>query len=828
MIRKVRIPLKLKISLLVIILLISSIGFYLNYALNIFKEDKSADIYSYALTNSESFSQRLSLILNGYEEQLDSFYKNSKSFDHKYFESHQDIYLLDCSINTDYVSLINENRMNLDGGSTTPNTLNINFVQNLNQSEVRIKNNERIGVPPHFSLYKKYSQTEYCSIVVSFDRIQKLVDTNDQNRIFSITEDNDLFYKFSKLSQRSSFDDYLKSLKFSQSNNGVKKIEIDHKNYMQSFVKVDHFGIYVITEISMDKAFGALDLLIQKSFYFGILIASIAIIAGIIFTRRITSNLNVLMDATLKVADGDFSVTPKVSSSDEIGALTDSFVDMKDKIVAFMEEMKEKARIENEIKLAKLVQDSFFDNGLIQNSKIDLFGFYGPASECSGDWWGYFSRDQKLTVIICDATGHGLPAALVTAQAHSYLTTIKLESEKEVLSPKQILYRLNKVINSAQTNILMTAFVLEIDLVTNKMKYSNASHVPPYLLRKVDAQFSKDNIIVLNENNGPRIGQRSSSKYDESEIDLEVSDKIVLFTDGLIEVSNGEKMYGQRAFLKNIIAYADQGVERFTKNVIEEIDQFSNGNGYQDDITFVGIEMVDRKLFAKMFVSDSSNHENIKYLLRNPTINHLIGYNGINEISEFKLMKTLQNGSKEFDQFFENSFFNFDSQINSSAEINDTIKKFLDSYQGYQSQLFKEENFTLVVNELLTNAFFHSKDHEIARNEVINLDKDQSINLKVIENEDYIVISVEGVKPIVDKISILKSINRGFEEQTPREGNFGAGLGLYFCYNIVNQIWFVDNRVFCVLEKFNRNKLYQERVTSFHFLGDDHGKQIRN
>ena len=140
-------------------------------------------------------------------------------------------------------------------------------------------------------------------------------------------------------------------------------------------------------------------------------------------------HLNTLFTATQRIAEGNFETKVEIPSSDEIGALSDSFNFMSDEITRFMGEMKEKARLENEVKVAQLVQSSFFPNDDITIGPVDISAFYQPASECGGDWWGYVEDENVLVLIIADATGHGVPAALLTATANCSINTIKLFSK---------------------------------------------------------------------------------------------------------------------------------------------------------------------------------------------------------------------------------------------------------------------------------------------------------------------------------------------------------------------------------------------------------------
>ena len=83
-----------------------------------------------------------------------------------------------------------------------------------------------------------------------------------------------------------------------------------------------------------------------------------------------------------------------------------------------MDQMKEKARLEKELEVAQLVQASFFPEDKIMTNAYELHSFYEPATECGGDWWGVIHLENKSIWMIADASGHGVPAALITAVAN--------------------------------------------------------------------------------------------------------------------------------------------------------------------------------------------------------------------------------------------------------------------------------------------------------------------------------------------------------------------------------------------------------------------------
>jgi sigma-B regulation protein RsbU (phosphoserine phosphatase) len=830
--------------------------FYLSYALSIFKEDKAADIYSITLTNSVSVAERTKLLINedlflldvlidnGSEQTIESKMQNI-------IASHDDILAIECLVNNlDYKNSKNERKLesllngamlddliNADRGATT-------MIKQLSLGSVRLEMNVIKNFPPHFSILRSVDQNLKCAIHVSYEKLMPLMNETLNYGSYLLTQSGKVFLKLNNVTEAVKAQTILSDPTISNVQQGVKRFDNNGEANILAFAKIQALGLISITEIPEKKAFMASALLIKKSIYFGLLILSIAVIAGILFTKRMTKNVQTLFEATTLMAQGHFDVTPVALGFDEIGALTDSFVEMKDKIIMFMEEMEEKARLETELQVAHLVQHSFFPKHALIREKFSFDGHYLPASECSGDWWGYFEQGPTVTIIVCDATGHGVPAALITAAAHSCLTTLKIESESGYISPKYVLEKLNKVICYMNTDILMTAFVLEIDEVKKSITYSNASHMTPFLIHKLDKSYSKEGVVPLQENNGARLGQDIQSSYSDTTMLTELGDRIVMFSDGITEMAVDGKMWGQRNFLKSIFKGCAFGATGLIESVMSDFNDFRKEAILQDDITLVCVAINHEKIIIdnidqiksisevlndSIIITKLSNEENMRDLLSEIEVNHLIGFNTLNLNRETKLVQILESKpSFNLNDYINETYKKQMSQLTNNRQIaevlNDIGKDFTDELKG----AINLDILKLVSEELLSNAFYHSGGENVQylRGEEISIPPDVAVEFLFASNEEYVVVSVKSPSGFSSREKIISSIKRGYVEKTPLEGDRGAGLGLYMIYENCNQFWVINgsmnsSQIICVFEKFNRYKQAKERITSFHFLAKE-------
>src|SRR5690606_35325869 len=152
-------------------------------------------------------------------------------------------------------------------------------------------------------------------------------------------------------------------------------------------------------------------------------------------------------------------------------------------------------------------------------------------------------------VLIADATGHGAPAALVTAMAYAGYRTLgellrgKLSNNR---SPAELLEVVNRVLwDAGRGTTTMTCFAAMIDPRTGEMRFANAGHNVPALIPledsddRINSKRRKQRHISLNSRGNP-LGMIPDSTFQEHTFSLKAGDKIVMYTDGIIECTNAQ------------------------------------------------------------------------------------------------------------------------------------------------------------------------------------------------------------------------------------------------------------------------------------------------
>ncbi|MES2963385.1 MAG: SpoIIE family protein phosphatase [Bdellovibrionota bacterium] len=360
------------------------------------------------------------------------------------------------------------------------------------------------------------------------------------------------------------------------------------RSYLVSFVDSGVADLVVVSMVDRQAALQAVDLLLKKSVLFFLAVISATAILAVLASRGLTSALGNLSSATQKIAEGDFGVRVDEKSGGEIGSLAKSFNIMAEEVSRLIGETAQKARMESELATAKAVQETLFPEPHARMGTVQVSGYYMPASECGGDWWHYCENGDKVYIWIADATGHGAPAALLTSATRAVVSVI---TRGPALPVSEALGILNRAIcETSKGSMMMTFFLACIDKNTGEMTYSNASHEPPLILHKTEAEPSREDFSPLNDVNNPRLGEQIDCIFKESRVQLEPEDQIVFYTDGVIDVKNPEqKQFGERRFLKLLASemHSASVSKEALGQVVDKIESFRSDTALDDDVTLI-------------------------------------------------------------------------------------------------------------------------------------------------------------------------------------------------------------------------------------------------
>ncbi|MCP4136724.1 MAG: SpoIIE family protein phosphatase [bacterium] len=239
--------------------------------------------------------------------------------------------------------------------------------------------------------------------------------------------------------------------------------------------------------------------------------------------------------------------------------------------------------IEAELEVARLLQERLLPPSIPEISGYQGFAVYIPMDKVGGDFYDIEDRDGSLNIIIADVSGHGLPGAFLAA-----VTKIALDNITDRTSTARVLSLLNDVIlkYTVQSNFV-TAFFASINTAANIMRYSSAGHCPSLVYRK------KNNELFELNAKGTLLGWMSDIPIEEKTIQLEPGDRVVFHTDGITESENSSnELYGDERLQKTIREYANLPAEKFTQELMKDLEIFRGSTNFEDDITMLVLDVL--------------------------------------------------------------------------------------------------------------------------------------------------------------------------------------------------------------------------------------------
>jgi serine phosphatase RsbU (regulator of sigma subunit) len=319
----------------------------------------------------------------------------------------------------------------------------------------------------------------------------------------------------------------------------------------------------------------------------GALFALIGTVLAILQGLSITRPIKQLAYRADQIARGDLGARVEVTSHDEIGLLGENFNFMADQIAILLEQTAEKARIEQELEVAKTIQETLVPTAdPVDHGVLKFAGFYLPAAQTGGDWWTWHELiDGKILLVIGDVTGHGVPSAMITAAAKAACDVARYVYRDDVTVTGLLEIMNQAIFESAQRRFVMTCFASIIDPATRTITYANAGHNFPYLYRTgADGRGEFGSLMVR----GNRLGDDRNSRYEAKTTELLPGDVLVWYTDGIVECEGetGEE-YGEKRFRASVRRAAALDAGEMRDAIVGDAGNYFGNTARKDDITMI-------------------------------------------------------------------------------------------------------------------------------------------------------------------------------------------------------------------------------------------------
>lgn len=245
------------------------------------------------------------------------------------------------------------------------------------------------------------------------------------------------------------------------------------------------------------------------------------------------------------------------------------------------------AKLHRELDVANRVQQEIIPKdfpAFPEHTEFNLHASMRPASSVGGDFYDFFKlNDHELGVAVGDVSGKGIPAALIMTASRSLLKSQALQGTP----PAQCLTLVNRSLCSENiSSMFVSLFYGVLDIRSGTFIYSCAGHNHPY-------RISESKVAHIEPVRGTVLGVNADLEYKENTVRLEEGERVVIYTDGIVEAFNAEREEYSDARLQALLAGSTHNsVEELVSLVMEDVGDYAGNTEQSDDMTVLVVEYV--------------------------------------------------------------------------------------------------------------------------------------------------------------------------------------------------------------------------------------------
>jgi sigma-B regulation protein RsbU (phosphoserine phosphatase) len=252
-----------------------------------------------------------------------------------------------------------------------------------------------------------------------------------------------------------------------------------------------------------------------------------------------------------------------------------------------IELQKKQKRIDRDLESAAAIQQSLLPDRSPRVENIQVAWRFEPCEQIGGDIFNIHNMDEgNVGLYMLDVCGHGVPAALISVAVSQFLNSGDglLGNNCALVSPDIVLNRLDHAFPFERFDTFFSIICMTLDMNQGLLTYSSAGHPPPVLVH------SNGSIEML-DCRGPSIGIGSKDTISQQSIKLQAGDKILLYTDGLLENRNSAgAFFGKQRFYDNLTKYRHEPVQKLVEAVYATAKEFRQEAKPDDDVSILGVE----------------------------------------------------------------------------------------------------------------------------------------------------------------------------------------------------------------------------------------------
>ena len=287
-----------------------------------------------------------------------------------------------------------------------------------------------------------------------------------------------------------------------------------------------------------------------------------------------------------------WDITEKIRAEEQIRRTTAELARNREELRTKNMLMEESLRMAREIQLGMLPQQypAFPPGASPEQSAFKFLHRYDAAESVSGDFFTVSAlSDTEVGVLICDVTGHGVRAALVTAMIRALGEELKPYARDPATFLRKLNFDLCCILKNTGSPMLTTAFYAVADARTGQLRFANAGHPKPLLIRRNVRTIEP---LVNSTGRGqPALGLFEEPPYQNTEITLQPGDFLMLFTDGLYEVlGHNEELYSQERLVMDLRNLLQLPPGDMFDELLQLVRNFAVGNKFDDDVCLIGMD----------------------------------------------------------------------------------------------------------------------------------------------------------------------------------------------------------------------------------------------
>jgi sigma-B regulation protein RsbU (phosphoserine phosphatase) len=244
--------------------------------------------------------------------------------------------------------------------------------------------------------------------------------------------------------------------------------------------------------------------------------------------------------------------------------------------------MVQQEKVLRDLALAAEVQKRLLPRQGLETAMASLTGLNLPARSVGGDYYDFLDLGADHTgIALADVAGKGIPAALIMSVVQASLRVISSEPDIEL---PQLAAKMNYFLyQSTGPNSYATFFYAQLDQHTRELRYVNAGHNAPYLLRA-----GGDSPVEELTTGGTIIGMFPQTRYEEGTLALNTGDVLIVFTDGVTEALNpADEEFGEDRLKDLLRTVGPLPVEEMSARITQELKDWIQDAAQYDDLTFV-------------------------------------------------------------------------------------------------------------------------------------------------------------------------------------------------------------------------------------------------